>query len=349
MVSENFTEAERQVLIACIELSEPIETPNNNFYNFYPKTVEEAAAYFRGLREDWSQAYIHLQEQGLLVCQGSEYRLSEQGLSAARRQRLDHPPIWYWYREFFPMAARSQAYRRFCEQIYGCNLYQAGFSDQQQIDYLIRVGKINAQSMVLDLGCGLGGVAEYISDQTGASATGLDYIPEAVSLALERTQHKADRLNYVEGNLDHLLEGWNEHPQQFDTLVSIDSIYMPNQLSDTLLKMKRLLKPEGQMLIYYSYFAFDPQEPRSVLSADASPLAQVIQSLGWSYEVWDFTEEVFNLMRRKRKLAKEMKSEFEAEDSMMLFEFLYNESDGGEGLFNRTEWCISRYLYKVRF
>ncbi len=311
MVPEDFTEAERQVLIACIELSEPIETPNNNFYAFYPKTIGEAASYFRGLRDDWSPAYAHLQEQGLLVCEGDEYHLTEQGLSAARRQRLDHPPIWYWYREFFPMAARSQVYRRFCEQLYGYNLYQAGFSDQQQIDHLIRVGEISAQSVVLDLGCGLGGVAEYISDQTGAFAAGLDYTPEAVRLAMERTRQKANRLNYVEGNLDHLLEGWNDHPQRFDTLISIDSIYMPNQLSDTLLKMKRLLTPDGQMLIYYSYFAFDPQEPRSVLTAVASPLAQVIQSLGWTFEVWDFTEEVFNLMRRKRKLAEEMKSEFE--------------------------------------
>jgi len=34
---ENLAEAEIQLLIALIELEEPVETPNNNFYEFYPK------------------------------------------------------------------------------------------------------------------------------------------------------------------------------------------------------------------------------------------------------------------------------------------------------------------------
>ncbi len=38
-------EAERQVLIATIEMEEPIETDNNRGYQFYPKTLEEAASY----------------------------------------------------------------------------------------------------------------------------------------------------------------------------------------------------------------------------------------------------------------------------------------------------------------
>ncbi len=41
-----YTEPEIQLLIALIELSNPIETPNNNFYHFYPHSLEEAAAYF---------------------------------------------------------------------------------------------------------------------------------------------------------------------------------------------------------------------------------------------------------------------------------------------------------------
>ncbi len=49
------SEAESQVLIVLIELADPIETANNNFYQFYPKSIEEAAAYFRGLRLDWSK------------------------------------------------------------------------------------------------------------------------------------------------------------------------------------------------------------------------------------------------------------------------------------------------------
>ena len=64
------SEAEIQVLIVLIELSQPIETPNNNFYRFHPQTVEEAAAYFKGFRADWGEAYDDLAQRGLLETGG---------------------------------------------------------------------------------------------------------------------------------------------------------------------------------------------------------------------------------------------------------------------------------------
>ena len=39
------TAAEIQAQTVLIELEDPIETPNNNFYQFYPKSIEEAATY----------------------------------------------------------------------------------------------------------------------------------------------------------------------------------------------------------------------------------------------------------------------------------------------------------------
>ena len=57
---EVLTEPEIQLLIALLELTFPVETPNNNFYRFYPKTLEDAATYFRKFRADWSAAYESL-------------------------------------------------------------------------------------------------------------------------------------------------------------------------------------------------------------------------------------------------------------------------------------------------
>ena len=55
---------------------------------------------------------------------------------------------------------------------------------------------------MLDLGCGNGKMAEYISDCTGANLTGIDFIPFAIQQAQERTQAKRDRLEFkAEGNL----------------------------------------------------------------------------------------------------------------------------------------------------
>ena len=336
-------EAERQILIAFIELEEPFETANNRAYRFFPKTLEEAAAYFGVLREDWSEAYPALVKRGYLTESGGTYALTAEGKEAARQERLDHPPIYYWYREFYPLAASSQAYALFCRRLYGANFYQAGFSDLEQVDFLIQAGRLNAHSRILDLGCGLGNVIEFLSDRTGARAWGLDYAPESVRLALARTLAKRERLDFLEGNLDHL-EGL---PEKFNTLLSIDTLYMTNRLVDTLGKMGSLLEPGGQMLVYYSYFTFHPAEPRERLTSGGNPLGQALAEMGLAYQSWDFSEATFHLMRRKHHLALEMASDFEAEGNGVLLAFLLDESDPGESPFDPSSNPYSRYLYRI--
>jgi SAM-dependent methyltransferase len=335
-------EAERQVLIAYIELFEPVETENNHGYPFYPKTLEEAAAYFGKLREDWTDAYSRLVEQGCLTYFEGEYHLTETGKGLARRERLDCPPIYYWYRTLYPLMAHSRVYDRFCQLLYGASLHQAGFSDLAQIEFLMDQGKLGPETRILDLGCGLGDVVEYISDRCGAQAWGLDYSPEAVQLALARTDNRRDRLHFILGNLDHL----EDVPKIFTTLLSIDTLYMPNQLAETLCKMRELLVSGGQMLVFYSCFAFQPEE-RNQLAPDQNPLGQALEHLGLSYETWDFSEAMFYMMQRKHRLAVEMKAEFEAEGSLELVNFPLSESEAGEGPYDPSCSVYSRYLYRI--
>ena len=304
------TEAERQALIALIELDEPVETPNNNHYSFYPTDLEAAATYFYGLREDWGEAYESLAAGGWLAQEPDGWALTEAGRAAARQERQDHPPIWYWYRVFYPLAARSGVYGQFCQQLYGRDLRQAGFSDMAQMELLLKVGGLGRESRVLDLGCGLGYAAEYLSDESGARMWGLDYTPEAVALANARTANRRERLAFVEGNLDAL----NFPAGGFDCLVSIDTLYMPSDLPATLRAMRNLLAPGGQMLVYYSAFAFDPAG-REALEADCTPLARGLQAVGLAYQTWDVTENTFQMMRRKARLAEDFREAFEAEGS----------------------------------
>ena len=335
-------EAERQVLIAFIELVEPIETENNHGYRFYPETLDDAAAYFGDLREDWCQAYSSLVEQGQLSFGGGEYHLTEAGKDQARRERLASPPIYYWYRKAYPIMARSRAYARFCEQLYGANFHQTGFSDLAQVEFLARVGNLGSHTRLLDLGCGLGDVIEYLSDHYGAQVWGLDYTPEALELALARTADRRDRIHFMQGNLDHL----ETAPKIFNTLLSIDTLYMPNDLEKTLTTMRGLLVEGGQMLLFYSYFAFRPED-RVQLAPDQNPLGRALARLGWRYQTWDFSEATFVMMRRKRRLAVEMKAEFEAEGSQEMAEFVLTESDSGESPYDPASNVYSRYLYRV--
>jgi hypothetical protein len=84
-----FSEAQTQLLIASIELAQPKETPNNNFYTFYPKTLAEASTYFRGYLLDWAEAYHSLLAKKLIRQENGEYRLAGQGVIAANQLRAE--------------------------------------------------------------------------------------------------------------------------------------------------------------------------------------------------------------------------------------------------------------------
>lgn len=344
------SEAERQLLIALIELTEPLETPNNTHYTFHPKTLEQAAAYFLHLRVDWQPAVESLPARGLITNDGGELGLTRAGAAVARQERLDHPPIWYWYREFYTLTDSSPAYSRFCAELYGRDLCQTDFSDMEQIDFLIETANLaqgayaHHPARVLDLGCGSGKFAEYLSDCTGAQVWGVDYTPEAIEQALARTTDKRERLDFRVGNLDHL----DFPPGAFDLLVSIDTLYMPNDLTATLRTMRRLLAPRGRMLIFYISMLFDPSQPRETLLPDRTPLAQALDQVGMSYTTWDFSEKTFHLMRRKRRLAESMRAEFEAEGTQFLYNHLITESDGSTHVYDPRTATISRYLYDVQ-
>jgi SAM-dependent methyltransferase len=334
------SEAERQVLIAIIELCEPVETPNNTHYTFYPKTLEEAASYFRSLRQDWAPAYASLSARGLLQ---PDQLLSPAGMALARQERRDHPPIWYWYREFYTITSRSQAYSRFCAALYGRDLCQTDFSDMAQVNSLIQTAGIKPGDRVLDLGCGKGLLAEYISDSTGARAWGVDYTPEAIQQALERTAAKRGQLDFQIGNFDHL----DFPPGSFDVLVSIDTLYMPNDLPATLRALRNFLTPGGKLMAFYSAMLFDPALPRETLLPDGTDLARALQQVGLPYRAWDFSEPTFHLMRAKHRLAQTMRAEFEAEGTLFLYNHLMAEADGGTEPYDPRTANMTRYLYQV--
>ena len=338
------TEAEIQVLIILIELEEPIETLNNNFYQFHPKSLEEAATYIRELRLEWDEAYEKLLEEGLITKEKSGYSLTGEGILRARQARYDRPPIYYWYREFFPAAAHSRAYAEFCERLYGKYLCQAGFSDMQQIDDMIGLLNLNSNSRVLDLGCGTGMLAEYISDTTAARLWGMDYCPEAVEIANSRTETKRERLTYQVGNLDHL-----DFPEKyFNVILSIDSLYMPNHLDKTLHKMTRLLKPGCSIAAFYTQMIWGSSVDRETLLPEKTPLGEALLRLGLLFETHNYSRQTYQLMQSKRKIGEAMKPLFENEGNDLLYKFIINESESSLASYDPDTCTFTRYLYHIK-
>jgi len=187
-------------------------------------------------------------------------------------------------------------------------------------------------------------VVEYISDITGARAWGMDYCPDAIEIAAARTRNKRERLTYQVGNLDFL-----DFPEHFfDAIISIDSLYMPNNLEDTLQKMTRLLKAGGQIATFYIQMAWGDGADRATLLPEKTPLGETLRKMGLAFETRDYSRQTYQLMQLKRKFGQEMKPDFEAEGNFSLYEFIINESESSVEPYDPDTCNFSRYLYQIK-
>ena len=157
--------------------------------------------------------------------------------------------MWDFYDNFYRATAASAAHSEFCTRVFGIDLCQHGFADVAQLDALVAAAQLGPGQHVLDLGCGSGLIAEYLSDHSGAHVTGLDYVPDAIRQACERTRAKADRLDFVVGDINALVLP----PAAFDVIVSIDTIYFSDDYSTTIAALAQALRPGGRLAFLYSH------------------------------------------------------------------------------------------------
>lgn len=323
MLQEN----EIQALIILGELNDPIKTPNNNFYKFYPKNIEEAQTYFRRFALDISGGYIALSKKGYISKDDDLWRLTETGHNLSRELRQARPPIWYWYKDFYTALETSKAFSEYCERVFGKDMSQHGFCDLAGLNFMLGVIKLSSGSRVLDIGCGNGKIAEYISDCTETEVTGIDYIPEAIAQAKKRTSGKQDRLHFMVGNLEWLeLEG-----ERYDVIISIDSIFFGKEMKETVAKLKGLLKSSGTMAIFCD-----------------ETLGAALDENGLDYDTYDRSRELYEHLQLKHRIAWELKEIFEAEGNGFIAENLLAESLDNAAPYDPEEWEMSRYLYHVR-
>jgi cyclopropane fatty-acyl-phospholipid synthase-like methyltransferase len=248
-----------------------------------------------------------------------------------------------FYERFYRAAAHSRSHARFCERVFGRDLCQHGFADMAQLDALIAATQLKPGQRGLDLGCGNGMIAEYIADRTGAQLTGLDFIPGAIRDAQARTAAKADRLDFIVGDINALALP----PAAFDAIISIDTIYFSNDYSATIGELGRALRPGGAMAFLYSH-GREPWVPvaefdAGTLPADQTPLALALRANGRTFETQDFTADDHRLALLRKQVLAELKPQFAAEDVMFIYD---NRLGDANGISQACEMGLQRrYLY----
>jgi cyclopropane fatty-acyl-phospholipid synthase-like methyltransferase len=251
-----------------------------------------------------------------------------------------------FYTSFYTATEHSHAHHIFCERQFGKDLVQHGFADLQQLHLLMQVTGLGPAHHALDLGCGSGWIAEYLSDCSGAHITGLDYIPEAIVQAQQRTAIKSDRLDFILGDINHL----DLTRSAFDVVLSIDTIYFSDDYTATLRALKAALRPGGQMAIFYSHGRepWVPREefPSATLPPEKTPLARALQANDLVFRTWDLTSQDYELALRRKEILQELKPQFEAEGNLFIYE---NRMGDAQGVSQAIEEGLhARYLYHIQ-
>lgn len=292
---------------------------------------------FQNELQDWSAILESFCRLNFLRADGTTYTLTAEGENHIERVISSE-----FFGKTMVRAEQSRAFGRFCQRVYGKNLTQFGTADMEQLDKLLFVLALNKSSRVLDVGCGIGATAEYISDLTGAQITGIDLAEPVINRARERTREKVERLTFLLADINNL----NLPSESFDTVISVDTLYFVKDLAKTMRHLKTVLKHGGQMGLFYSETVTAPTGSREQLAADRTKLAMALKANNLSFTTYDFTDSNLAFWHRSQRIATEMKSEFEAEGNKDLNEGRIVE--GASVLELAKVGRMTRYLYHAR-
>ena len=336
LTDQPLNEAEIQ-LLASFELARVEERPCDR------ASLDASGERFWLYREDWSGAYDTLRARGLITGDDAGYSLTPQGGPLARRYHEERPDrYYYYYARFYPAAFASKAHSELCRRAWGMDLCQEGQVDMADLSDLLEHLDLRPGTRALDLGCGAGVLSTYIAETTGAHVTGLDQAASAIVAARKRTADRADRLSFVEGDLNNL--PFPDH--SFDAILSLDTIYWAADLPATLTRLKRMTRPGGRIGIFFEQKADGPDQA-ALLRAGGTGLAQALELARIPYEAFDYTARSAAFWRRLHEAATELRLAFEAEGNGIIVQSLLHEAEASF-LPGFEAGTITRYLYLIR-
>jgi 2-polyprenyl-3-methyl-5-hydroxy-6-metoxy-1,4-benzoquinol methylase len=328
-MSQDISPAEIQLCLAAKNIRKP------SFSNAELRDFGEMV--FRDDLRDWNEPLQSFCKQGFLQTEEDRYRLTPEGEKYVERAVTNE-----FFGKMLVRAEQSQAFGRFCERVYGRNLTQFGTADMEQLETLLSLLNLNENSLVLDVGCGIGATTEYISDRTGAMVTGFDLAKPVIKRAQARTLDKADRLTFLLIDINDI----DLPPASFDTIISIDTLYFAKDLPKTIGQLKAALKPGGQMGLFFSETDTAVTGVREHLTADRTKLARALTANGFNFTTEDLTRSNLAFWERSQQIVAELKPEFEVEGNGDL---CHGRLVEGESVLNLAKaGRMTRYLYHVQ-
>ena len=329
----DLNEAEIQVL-AQIRGAEIDAEPSDR------ESLDDRGSRYWIYREDWKDAFSSLADKGLIEGEDKAYRLTDDGYPPANEYYEQRPDMyWYYFQRLYAALYQSEAHKKLCKRVFGRDLCQENMTDMQALDGVLQELGLEAGHHVLDLGCGAGGVAEYVAAETGARISGIDLSTTAISTAIARTEDKREMLNFREGDMNSLELSQNS----FDAAYSIDSFYWVANPADAIRRIAEGIKPGGKLAILIVQIPEYCERPEE-LEMHGTFVAEALKSLNLEYEAFDYTDDFRDFWPRVKEAAVALREEYAREGNAFIADNYIKEAD--------TEFLpaiaaneIRRYLY----
>lgn len=241
------------------------------------------------------------------------------------------------YEQFYSMARVSSAFGHFCNNAFGNDFSQDGFSDIDQVDRILQYIPKGRKAHVLDIGCGNGKMLGYIQEKTDAYIYGFDYSRNAIETARELFKTNSDFIHGCIGEIDYP-EG------KFDVIVSMDTMYFAPDMSAFVDQIMKWLKKEGFFFVCYQEGDVIPKTE----NANTSVLAKTLLEKGISYDCIDITRESYELLLRKREVAISLKDEFIKEGNSDWFSMLIAQTEYAGKPYEDYRKEMARYIYVIK-
>jgi 2-polyprenyl-3-methyl-5-hydroxy-6-metoxy-1,4-benzoquinol methylase len=242
------------------------------------------------------------------------------------------------YENFYQLVEQNKLFSTYCEKVFGIDFSQDGFSDIAQVKDLMTIAKIKEGDTVLDIGCGNGKLAEYISDTTGATVYGFDYSDNAILAAKDRTRNKP-KLHFEMGLIGEIQFPTNK----FDVIISVDTMYFAKDMSLFVSQIMEWLKPGGCFLSYYGEGHMEKRRT----DMRYTELAYACNQLGLNYKELDYTRSHYELMKHKRAVISSMKKEFLFSNMAFYYLCAMDQSINKRMRFEKFQKKYNRFLYVV--
>lgn len=293
--------------------------------------------YFRNGFKATADTYEKLLEKSIIRKDGQLLILKKENYGLAIQTKRDKEK-----QEFQKMlndVAKSKSYSEYTTTLHGKDLSQMNMITMSQLDEFIDILDLKPGSRILDMGCGVGKISEYISNRTNTDLCGIDYIQDIIDLANVRAADN-DNLEFLTADLDDL-----DFPaNSFDVVISLDSLYFAENLERTVKRMLKITKPNGKVAVFYGQILKD-DEPKDKLLHANTELGIILQNEGVNYTAYDKSsdEEVF--WQRSLEVAGQLETKFKDEGNIDIFDNLVFEAKNCLSLIEQDR--LSRYLFVI--